>query len=448
MTTRKQMVAVLAASALGALAVWMTGASLGAGAWKASHAPAEPLPQETAAAVIPDYLYRDGVIADLEGDVRRHADGLNTRMLAGQYLQRFRESPDVGDLLRAVAIANRAMKFQPRYNAPAEATLASAYTALHKFRLAKRYADDVMALAPWSPEAIANDASLAMELGHYGEAKRLLAASRPARPDAAWDTVAARYAELTGDLPAAQRLIANASQQADDNAYASAENRAWYHWRAGELAFESGDLAAAHSRYAEALSMYPHYWHAMNGLAKVAWAQHRWGEARDWAARAAEIYPLPDTLGYLYDAQIGLGDRAEAQVTAGLIGAIERIGNAQGINDRLIALFYADHGMLADRAVTIARRDLASRDDIYAEDTLGWALATDGRWKEALAHAERAAALGTPDARLQFHTAMVELHNRDRARAMSRLRWVLALNPDFHPAQADLARRLLASARM
>ncbi len=442
MIARAGTVAVLAAGAITALAAWAWVGSLGA--VRSAAAPAAPLPAQTMAPVMPDYLYRNGVVADLEGDVHRHADALNTRMLAGQYLQRFREMPDVGDLLRAVASANRALRLQPRDNVAAESTLASAYTALHKFRLAKRYADDVAALTPWNADAVATDASLAMELGEYREARKLLAASRPARENGGWEIVAARYAEITGDLPEARRLVAAAMLNADDNAYGSAENRAWYHWRAAELEFEAGDLNAARAQYARALAMYPRYWHAMNGLAKVAWARKRWGEARTWALRAADVYPLPDTLGYLYDAQIGSGDRAGAHMTLGLVKAIERIGNAQGINDRLIALFYADHAVMPDRAVAIARRDLATRDDVYAEDTLGWALAMDHRWNEALPHAERAALLGTPDARLLFHTAIVELHNGRKSKAQARLRLALALNPYFHPQQADFALRLLS----
>ena len=117
MTTRTRDGRGLAASALGALAVLDDRCLARCRRLEGVKSPRLAVAAGNRGAVIPDYLYRDGVIADLEGDVRRHADELNTRMLAGQYLQRFRESPDVGDLLRAVAIANRAMQYQPRYNA-------------------------------------------------------------------------------------------------------------------------------------------------------------------------------------------------------------------------------------------------------------------------------------------------------------------------------------------
>lgn len=429
----------MAVSAFLALAAWP--------AYFAAHArvtPPQPAPLQTTAPVVADYAYRNGIIADLETQVRRHPDQLDTRMLAGQYLQRYREAPDVGDLLRAAATARRSMQYQPRNNIGAEAVLVSVYTALHKFRLAKRYADDVIAMTPWNSEAAGTAASLSMELGDYTGAKKLLSTGTGSRTGEAWYTVAARYAELTGNLSAARELIARAMAEADANVSSPAEARAWYHWRAGELAFAAGNLERSQTDFKDALSIFPHYWHATNGLAKIYWAQRRWPQALAAATQSADVYPLPETLGYKADAQRGLGDVRGALATGDLISAIERIGAAQGINDRLIAVYDSEHGVDPGHAVRIARRDLSTRDDIYAEDTLAWALAMDGRWKEARAHAQRAASLGTQDARLQFHVAMIELHNGEREAARRRLTVALTQNPYFHPVYARVAATRLA----
>jgi tetratricopeptide (TPR) repeat protein len=206
----------------------------------------------------------------------------------------------------------------------------------------------------------------------------------------------------------------------------------------------AGDLEAAQADYERALSIFPDYWHANNGLARVFWAQRRWGKALDAATSSADVYPLPETLGYKADAQRALGDIRGADVTQSLIEAIEHLGKVQGINDRLIVLYYSDHGINLEHAVDVARRDLHNRDDIYAEDTLAWALAMDGRWAAARMHAERAAALGTQDARLLFHVGMIALHNGDTAEAQHRLSAALALNPHFNPFYAAEAVTTLA----
>jgi tetratricopeptide (TPR) repeat protein len=405
---------------------------------------AQPAAASTPAPVIADYLYRNGMIADLERLTARHPDQLDEHMLAVQYLQRYREAPDVGDVLRAVAAARRSLRFQPRYNVGAETSLVSAYSALHKFRLAKQYADEVAGWMPWDAGALATAASLDMELGDYASAGRLLRKPPNSRSSTAWETTMARYAELTGDLAEARQLIDGAMAEIDGRVNEPAEVRAWYHWRAGELAFMAGDLAAARFHYERALAIYPDYWHANNGLARLYWAQRRWREALDAAARSADVYPLPETLGYKADAQRALGDARGADATQDLIEAIEHLGKVQGINDRLIASYYSEHGIELGHAVDVARRDLRNRDDIYAEDTLAWALAMDGHWAQARPHAERAAALGTQDARLLFHVGIIALHNGDRAEARRRLAAALALNPHFHPVYAAVAAAELA----
>jgi Flp pilus assembly protein TadD len=79
---------------------------------------------------------------------------------------------------------------------------------------------------------------------------------------------------------------------------------------------------------------------------------------------------------------------------------------------------------------------------VLAEDTLAWALARSGRWAQARAAARKAVRETTPDARLQYHAGVIALESGDRAEAARRL--ALALNPRFHPVDADDARERLA----
>jgi len=382
-----------------------------------------PAPVWTAAPVTADYLQRDALVSTYEGDVRRNpSDQIIAQMLASQYLQRYRERADVGDLLRAQNEARHSLELQPRYNVNADMEMSTVLTSFHQMRGALAYAQEAARIVPSSYGARAAIANIDMELGDYAGAKAELS-DRPAVDNSAWDVSLARYDELTGRLASARTLIDGVQRQMDEVVDNPAESRAWTHWRQGELAFASGDVAGARERYREALAIFPGYWHALNGLAKADWSEQRWGFALDEATRGADAYPLPETLGYEYDAQAALGKRGDAAQTLDLIETIERLGNAQGMNDRLIAMFYADHGLRKEDAVAIARRDLARRDDIYSEDALAWTLAAAGRWTQARPHAERAARLGTQDARLQYHAGVIALHcgARDEARRAVRL---------------------------
>ena len=168
--------------------------------------------------------------------------------------------------------------------------------------------------SPDNAAAAAQVASTEVEFGRYDDANALLRTARSApEPSVAVDTASARYDELNGNLASARRSIDRALTQTDSIMDTPAESRAWFHFRAGELAWAAGDGATAERRFREALDLFPNYARARNGLARIAWGQRRWPETLDSASRAAKLVPLPETLGYLADAQRALGDTAAAR---------------------------------------------------------------------------------------------------------------------------------------
>lgn len=428
----KHSLLVIAAVALAALAAWPS---------FYNHHTMAQASAPTPAPIIADYLNRNGIIASFERNAQRNPDQITTRMLASQYLMRYRETGDVGDLFRAEHNASRSLVLQPHYNMLGEMTMASAQLSLHRFHDARAHAREAMRIEPWNTGAIAQAASIDSELGFYEEADRLLrSARRGIKTNPGVFTALARYDEVTGHTAEARTLIARAMMQTDSIVDNPAEARAWYHFRDGELAWSLGDDTTAEQRFREALTIFPHYARAYNGLARLYWGERRWHEALDAATKAAELMPLPETLGYEADAQRALGDEQSARATDDLIRAIERIGNASGLNDRGLAIYYAEHRIRLADALRIARRDVAARDDIFAEDTLAWALAQNGRWGEARIAARKATRHNTEDARLQYHAGIIALHNGDRAEARLYLARSVALNPHFHPTYADDAR--------
>jgi Flp pilus assembly protein TadD len=155
--------------------------------------------------------------------------------------------------------------------------------------------------------------------------------------------------------------------------------------------------------------------------------------------------PFPEVLGYEADAQRALGDASGAAQTDDVIRTVERVGNAQHISDRLLAIYYAEHGENVADAYAIAKRELAVRDDVFTEDTLAWAAAMDGRWDEARTRIAGALRYGTENALLRYHAGAIALHFGDRAEARRRLSEALALNAQFHAVYADDARAKLAA---
>jgi len=431
-----QAIVVLAtAVALGASWPWFAGRNA-----QASSAP--PAPIQT------DYLQRNALIAFYEKQARRDvSDQVTRRILGGQYLQRFRETGDLNDVTRALAVANDSLKLQPQGNVQALSVIASSDIALHRFVAALIAEEAAVEAEPFDDNSRAQVASILMEMGRYERAARILARPQQTDPNPTWMSIRARYDEVTGNLAGARVQMKRASAIVDRIVVIPAYTRSWYHARAGQLAFEAGDRTSAADQFAEALRIFPDNAMALLFEAKLYRAHRDWARALAAATRSAELFPLPQALGYEADAQRALGDRAAAGGTDGLIRAEQRLFNAQGVNDRLLAIYYAEHREHLHDALIAARSDLAKRgDEIYADDTMAWVLAALGRWNAARGYALRATRYDTADPELQYHAAVIATHTGHAAEARWRLRTALAADPQFHPVYADDARRLLAVA--
>lgn len=421
---------VLAAIALAAIAAWPL---LGPRA-SASHAYVAP--------VLPDYAYRDRTIAFYERRVGEDSrDQISAELLAAQYVQRYRETQDVGDLLRGIAQARRALALQPQNNAAAYGILASAYTALHQFRTALRYEQAAHSALPADSNAPAQIASLEMEIGDYAGAAHALAVAERIQRTPTVLAVRARYDELTGKLDAARTLLAQAAARSDAVSDNSAQSRAWYHFRLGEIAFSSGDVRAAQEEERTAVAQFSGFEQGHRALARFCWAAKAWQCALHAAQSAVNIVPGPEALGYMADAQRELGDAAGAVQTEALIVAVERIGNAYRINDRLLAVYYCEHGVRLGDAYQIAQHEVRVRGgEIYAQDTLAWCAAMRGKWDVAQRAIRNATRYGTQDPRILYHAGTIALHFGRRDAARRDLQAALALNAQFDPFYADRAR--------
>lgn len=394
--------------------------------------------------VFPDYLQRSQIISNYEAQVRQSPDSfLLLRLLAAQYLRRFREVADVEDLLRAEQAARRSLEIQPRFNGVAAMLLASTLLSQHRFQEALQVANAAQQAAPEDTAIASLHASILMELGDYDTAQQLLQTLIDESDDSGRGAVAARYLELTGHLDLARQQMDSTLQELDAFYTNPAEVRAWFHVRSGDLAFAVGNLAVSEQRYREALQLFPQDVAAFTGLARLYAGQHRWQEALEAANQGIDHVPLVETLGYKADAQRALGDAKGASETEALIEVVGRLSKVKGIYDRALAVYYTEHGIHLSEALAIARREVAVRDDIYAEDTLAWAAAANGHWQEAQQASQQATRYGTEDALLQFHRGMIALHSDDREEAIQRLTQAIRLNPQFHPKYAAEAHRVL-----
>ena len=373
--------------------------------------------------------------------------------LGASYIQKGRETADASYYEMAKQALDKSLDLISNDPAAASAKTHMAVVAMaeHQFEDALSWAQAALALGSGdpSPWAIVGDALT--DLGDYERADEAYARLRdPLHLDDESNPLAyernSRMAYLhflRGDAQGAIRLMRTAIAVAM-TLRLPVENVAWSQYQLGEVCFKSGDLASAEQGYMAGLALDPHSYRNLAGLGEIRTAQGRYPEAIALYKKAIAVVPFPAYAAALYDLDLQVGRTDDARQQLELL---QFIGKLNPINERLfyreLALFYADHNLKLEESVELARKELEVRHDIYTWDILAWVLFKNGRAPEAAEAMEKALALGTGDAVLEFHAGMIEFQLGRPERAQALFKHALTLNPNFHLFYASQARERL-----
>jgi len=417
------------AAGLTATALFLGGALRGSPS--ASSAPvARPPAADTTAAQI----------AKLQAELRGSSDdvnGLDTLGLA--YQQRARETGDPTYYTKSDEVLSRALRLAPR-DLVATSGLGSLALSRHRFREALALGRRARAISPTTARNYGVIGDALVELGRYRQGFQAFDTMATLRPDVSSYARVGHARLLLGDVAGARSAL----RLALDASLGQGETEAWTRVQLSKAAFSVGDIAPALAQARAALRAFPGYAPAYDAL---AWAEY--GRSHMHAAIAAEQeavnrIPLPQYVAMLGDLQRAAGRPAMARRQYALIGVIQRLLVANGVDTDLeTALFDVDHGIRLRSSLALARRAQRERPSIDGDDVLAWALARTGHCQEALGYSKSALHLGTRDALKLFHRGAIEQCLGNRAAARGWFRRALALNPRFSVLWAPTARREL-----
>ncbi|WP_377267641.1 tetratricopeptide repeat protein [Peterkaempfera sp. SMS 1(5)a] len=360
------------------------------------------------------------------------------------YVEQARTNGDPSRYPLAQQALDRSLRLRPG-NDPALAGLAALAAARHDFTGALRYADQALAVNPYSERALCSRIDALVELGRYGEAAQAADAADARRPGVPVFTRYAYVRELRGDVTAARRVLNQALASA-----VSPGDVAYVATALGQLAWNQGEYVSALQQYARALRADPAYLPALEGRARAldATGEHTQAirEMEGVVARCPLPAPLVE-LGEMYQARGGPGDRARADQQYTLIGTWITLARASGVDvDLDTALAAADHGD-PRAALTAARAEWARRHTVHTADALAWSLHVNGRDQEALPYARRATATGYRNALFVYHRGAIEYGAGRPAAAHQDLSTALLLNPGFSPLGAHTAHTILEAVK-
>src|SRR6476620_5242224 len=358
-------------------------------------------------------------IAKLQAEIRGSRDdvtGLDALGLA--YQQRARETGDPTYYTKSDEVLRRALRLAPR-DLLATSGLGSLALSRHRFREALALGRRARAISPTTARNYGVIGDALVELGYYRQGFQAFDTMATLRPDVSSYARIGHARLLLGDVAGARSAL----RLALDASLGQGETEAWTRVQLSKAAFSVGDIAPALAQARAALRAFAGYAPAYDAL---AWAEY--GRGRMHAAIAAEQeavnrIPLPQYVAMLGDLQRAVGRPVEARKQYALIGVIQRLLVANGVDTDLeTALFDVDHGIRLRSSLALARRAQRERPSIDGDDVLAWALARTGHCGQALGYSRSALRLGTRDALKLFHRGAIEqcVGNRTAARGWFR----------------------------
>jgi tetratricopeptide (TPR) repeat protein len=378
-------------------------------------------------------------IARLQERVReRPSDWRSLAALGAAYVQQARITADPSYYPKADGVLERSLRIERDENFEAYVARGSLEAARHDFAAALRDGRRAARINPYDADAYGVIGDAQLELGRYGQGFETFQRMVDTEPNLESYARVSYARELQGDVPGAMRAMADALDAAG-----SAADAAWASHQLGELAFNRGDVGRAARYYRRARRLDPTYEPAEAGIAKVSWARGDLDTAIDRFVDVTQRYPAPEYVVVLADLYQLAGRSEEASRQEELLGSIEQLQRANGVNiDLELALHHADRGD-ADVALRAARAEWSRRRSVHVADALAWALYRGGRYPRAQAYATRALRLGTRDALFHFHAGMIRLRLGDREAAYRLLRAARRINPYFSIRWSPVAEHVL-----
>ncbi|MGH7500244.1 MAG: hypothetical protein ACREL7_00665 [Longimicrobiales bacterium] len=357
--------------------------------------------------------------------------------LAGRYVLRFQQTAQLQDLRRAQQSLEGTLVYAADA-AAANASLSAVQLMQHDFARAYSSARAAIDAEGTNDDALGAWFDAALATGRFEEAERALGGMESGT--LAWRVRRSHWLDANGDTDGAYQSLEPVCEQVERSG-ARPELTAWCLTELAGLALARTGEQAAERLYRKALGILPEYRGAIEGLADLDHASGRWRSAiRKYERIATDAHP--DLYLRLAEANLALG--RETRATAWEAEFVRAAGDpaVEALYAQPLALYWAERPEQRDRALDIARRDVARRPAPESWDVLSWVHFRRGELRAALEASDRAGSAVPPSATMTYHRARIleALGQEDEAAAL--MRTAVELRPQLDPAaRLDLDRR-------
>lgn len=358
--------------------------------------------------------------------------------LATIYIRKARETGDFSLNNNAQTAVHRALEVEPE-SFDAKRINASLLLTFHRFAEALEYGTNLNKDYPQDPivYGVLTDANI--ELGNYKEAAEAAQKMVDTRPNMESYARVAAVRSLYGDADGAIEALTLAARIADPK---NREAQAWCLAHLGDEYSKIGKFAEAEKQYDAALKIFPDYHFGLAGKGRARAAVGDTENAVKFYTQAQAKVPTTQTVIALGDVYAKTGNIEKAKEQYDLAVFIEqKLGN---LDQRALALLWADQDTKTDEALAIAEKEHAARKDVFTADIYAWCLYKKGNLAEAQKISREAMRMKTQNALFFYHAGMIEKGLGNTKPAKELLGRALQTNPSFDILQAEKARAALA----
>lgn len=356
---------------------------------------------------------------------------INYNNLAQLYLQKARETGDSILYKKAEDTINKSLnKTSDNYIA----TVLASKIAIsnHEFSKALEYAERAASLKPDNSITYAVLGDAYLELGEIKKAETAYLKMHELNSNLDSYSRISRVNFLLGNTVEAVGMMEKAYTSGQKSSMPK-ENIAWTQVMLGLYSFNQGDFEKAEKHYLRSMAILNDYYLGLEHLAELNARKGDLKEAEKQYLKVIKSNPAPEFYAALSDVYNEIGEtqkskeynniaqqKLEAYVENGDVGYL-----------RPLSQFYADNDIMLDKALSLAKRDMKLRSDIYTYDTLAWMHYKNNNLDSAKTLINKALKFGTKDAELYFHAGMIDFKLGNYESASNYMKKVLEINPKF-----------------
>jgi Tfp pilus assembly protein PilF len=308
-------------------------------------------------------------------------DIVSRSKLAGLFEKRFSYSGNINEIHQADSMYKLVNHIQSLNSSGIFRALAANSIKQHKFRQAQLYIDSALNLGDDKYLTLLMEFDIAIELGNKHRATRALN-SMGNKNSFDYLIRAAKYKDhIEGDLDEAIILMERAYKEVEKNEALSL----WTKSNLGDMYGHANRMKRSYECYLDVLSKDPEYYHALRGIAWLAFSRDRnTGEARRIILFLKKQHPIPDY--DLFLAEIADYENNEQERNQHLNNFLAVVGSS-GYGDmynKYIFNLEADIFNHTAEALSIAKKEVEKRPTPEAFSWLAWAYLRAGKLDKAL----------------------------------------------------------------